>query len=207
MKSLTILGRGPSWKDCVFNTPELWGTLSNLVVPVLGDKPYTKLFAFDSMEDEELSKCLIMAKERNIPVVSEQAYGTEKFNLIELSRKFKTSYFKPTMSYMIAYAIYHEYKKVFIHGIDQGPQWNYQDGKPYITFWLGMATMAGVSLILGPGSLKWQYKSGLENLPEAFIEETKKQICHHVGEEAIKEEDEEHERIFRNLEKVKMTFA
>ncbi len=201
MTVLTLLGRGPSWKDCQFNTVELWGTLSNLIVPVLGDKSYTKLFAFDSMDDSELSKCLIMAKERDIPIVSEQKYGTERFNLIEISKKFRTSYFKPTMSYILAYAIYYEYKKIFIHGIDQGPQWNYQDGKTYITYWLGMANMAGVDVRLGPGSLKWQYKSGLENLPVAFVEECQSQICHYVGEEQD-EKEKEKQRIYRNIPRI-----
>lgn len=202
MKVLTILGRGPSWKDCIFQTEELWGTVSNLAVPELGDKKYNKLFAFDGLEDVELKHCVDLAKERNIPIISTREYGTEKYPLIDIARKYHTSYLNNSVSYMIAYALFQDYKKIYLHGIDQGPQWNYQDGKPYITFWLGMANMAMVDIRLGPGSLKWQYKSGLENLPEAFIEEQKCEICHYVVEE-----DKDHERIFRNLEKVRMLFA
>ena len=168
MKSVTIIGRGPSWKECPFATEELWGTATCLATEGLKDKNYTKVFAFDGV-NEILTEALKEAKERNIPVVSTLSYATELYPLVPIVRHFQVSYFKTSISYMLAYAIYQGYKSIRIDGIDQGPGWLYQQGKPYITFWLGVATGRGIEYRMGRDSLKWTYRIGQNGLPEAFI--------------------------------------
>jgi len=72
---------------------------------------------------------------------------------------------------MIAYALYYEYDRLFIYGIDAGPQWWYQLGKPYLTFWIGYAIALGVQVLLGRGSLQWAYQPGIDGLPIAWVRE------------------------------------
>lgn len=184
MKAVTLIGTGPSWKECRFSTEELWGTASCLLTEGLKDKNFTKVFAFDSptpaIQDE-----LAIARERNIPIVSSLLYATEPFDRRKICRKLKASYWMSTMSYMISYALYLEYDGIYVFGIDQGPQWYYQFGKTQIVFWLGYAAcmvaegkMSGVAL--GRGSLRWAYSVGLDSFPKAFMEKEKVGLSHHL---------------------------
>ncbi len=175
---LTIVTRGPSWTECPFHTKELWGDLTCLVHPGMEDKPYTKLFAFDglvkvkggiTMDNDILIQSLEIAKERNIPVVSNQPYATEPFPVVDVVREFRSSYFMNTVSYMLAYALFLKYDKMSVSAIDAGPQWEYQSGKSHVCFWLGVATGRGVDLRVGRGSLRWAYTLGYSELPEAFF--------------------------------------
>ncbi len=175
MKELTIVGRGDSWKECKFSTSELWGCATCLVTEGMEDKPYTKVFAFDSDVDEELNRALGIARSRNIPIVSQRPYATEPFDQIQIAMELGSSYWMPTISYTIAYAIHLGYEKIYIDGIDAGKRWDYQSGKPHIVFWLGYATamwrMRGYPVLrLGVGSLRWAYLLGLSDFPQAWLE-------------------------------------
>ncbi len=191
------MGRGPSWKECQFRTPELWGCATNLMTEGLKDKPYTKVFAFDGLksningktvDETELIQALEIARSRNIPIVSQRDYATELFPMVAIAREFKSSYWMPTISYAIAYALYLGYERIWIDGIDQGPRWDYQSGKSHIVFWLGVATGRKVDLRLGRGSLGWAYRLGLNELPEAFFKP--EDIARHIGIEIRNEEIE-----------------
>ncbi len=180
MKELTLLGLGPSRTVCPFITDELWGTVDCLHYDDLKDRKFTKVFAFDTVDmhindhpvkNTILCESIDKAHEMNVPLVSCKEYATEKYPLREIIAKFHSSYFMPTISYMMAYALYLEYDKIYIFGIDAGPQWWYQVGKPYITFWLGYAIALGVQVLLGRGSLQWAYQPGLDNLPIAWLRE------------------------------------
>ncbi len=170
MKEVTIVGRGESWKECQFRTSELWGCATCLVTEGMEDKNYTKVFAFDSDEDTELQKALDKAHSRNIPIVSQRPYATEPFDQIQIAKELGSSYWMPTISYAIAYAIHLQYERIFLYGIDAGKRWDYQAGKPHIVFWLGYATAKKIQLKLGVGSLRWAYKLGLNEFPQAFLE-------------------------------------
>ena len=192
MSELTIIGRGPSWKECPFCTEELWGAASCLITEGLKDKNYTKVFAFDDMDTpariDELGRCMEIANSRNIPIVSTRAYATEIFPLVEIAREFWSSYFMPTASYMMAYALYLKYGRLHIYGLDQGPRWIYQSGKPHIVHWLGVALGRKVDLRIGRGSLRWAYRLGLNEVPIAFFEDDESSIAKNIGL-AIREQE------------------
>ncbi len=171
MKSVTLVGRGPSWTDCPFATEELWGTATCLTTDGMEDKNFTRIFAFDEVtRGSELSKALDIARIRKIPIVGRHSYATEPFPSFGILMKLKSSYLMPTMSYMMAYALYLKYDRLNIYGIDGGPQWEYQFGKPHITHWWGIATAMGVEVGMGKGSLQWAYRAGLDGMPRAFLE-------------------------------------
>ena len=166
MKSVTIIGKGPSWKECPFGSQELWGPESCLITEGLKDKKYTKVFGFDN--NDITKECLLIAKERGIPFVSTHPYATELYPLVDIVRRFQVSYLKNSISYMLAYAIYHGYESIRLDGVDQGPQWEFQQSKSYITFWLGVATGLRIEWRMGQGSLTWAYRIGQDSLPQAF---------------------------------------
>ncbi len=77
MKEVTLLGRGPTWKACPFNG-ETWATATTLVTEGMRNFPYDKVFAFDSERLlPEIAEAVVIAKERNILMVSTLPYATE----------------------------------------------------------------------------------------------------------------------------------
>uniref|UniRef100_A0A6M3L4T9 Putative methyltransferase n=1 Tax=viral metagenome TaxID=1070528 RepID=A0A6M3L4T9_9ZZZZ len=138
MRELIILGKGQSWKDCPFDA-ECWATSTVLEMPEISNyHQIHKVFAFD---DYNVTKNgLRTAKKYRIPIVSTQGYATEKYPFEDIVRELGYSYFRPTVSYMIAYAIYQGYEKLRLYGIDQAPEWEHLINKPYVMFWLGVAT-------------------------------------------------------------------
>jgi len=139
MKEVIILGMGPSAASCPFDA-EVW-TTSRALPDIKGE--CSKVFAFDKYEGI-LREGLDIAKSKGIPIVSLRDYATEDFPYNEIVKEFKTVYFKNTVSYMLAYALYLGYEKIRLYGIDQGPEWMYLTNKPYVTFWLGVASGRGV---------------------------------------------------------------
>ena len=170
MNSLTILGRGSSWKECPFDTQELWASASCLCTPGMSDKNYTRVFAFDDENVPILQDAMKIAKDRNIPLVSSLPYATQPYPLMDIVKHFKINFTKNTVSYMMALALYEGYKKFYMYGIDQGPGWLLQSGKPWVTFWLGVATGMGVDVRMGRGCLRWTYRTAPDGLPEEFLE-------------------------------------
>ena len=173
---ITIVGRGPSWTECPFETEELWGTVTCLVVPGLADKKFTKVFYFDDANAVGIKEGLVIAKERDIPVYSLQD-DTERYPLRDVIRDCKSSCFLNSISYMLAYAIHLKYDKIFLYGIDQGPSWELQQGKPHICFWLGLALGRDIEVIMGRGSLRWAYNIGEKPPSEAEAVEVCEVLC------------------------------
>ena len=149
-KEVIILGRGQSWRDCPFDA-ECWAIASVLNMPEVDCRKINKVFAFDDFESTRSERQI--AKQFNIPVVSNRSYATEKYPSEEILREFGKTYFLPSVSYMIAYAIYKGYKKLRLYGVDQAPEWNHLINKPYVMFWLGVATGRGVEWELSKYSI------------------------------------------------------
>lgn len=146
-RTLTILGRGQSWKDCPF-TGDIWAVATCLVTEGLRDKPFTKVFAMDSKNAPGLEECLRIANERHIPIVSRRNYATEPYPTQEIINEFRTGYCLNTVSYMLALAIYKidvckEYDDFALYGIDQSED-EYLNQKSFVTFWLGIANGRGI---------------------------------------------------------------
>lgn len=160
MKAVTIVGRGESWKECPFHTEEIWGAATCLITPKLADHPYTKVFAFDN--DDNIKLAVAEAHRRNIPIVSVWGYATEPWPTRGIVRTTRSAHFLDTISRMLGYAIYYEYSKLFIYGIDYGPQWRNLQSKSIVTFWIGFAMGRGIEVCLGRGSMRWAYNHGPE---------------------------------------------
>lgn len=160
MSRITIIGRAPSWKECQFETDELWGTVTCLTVEGLKDKKFTKLFYFDDCSAKDIANGLVIAKERGIPVCSSLGECDERYPIRDVIRDCRSSYFLNSISYMLAYAIHLKYEKIYLYGIDQGASWEYQQAKPHICFWVGFSLGRGIEVIMGRSSLRWAYNVG-----------------------------------------------
>jgi len=149
-KKLTIVGRGASWIYCPFEG-EIWGISSVLDEPILCDKHYDKIFAFDNLNKhinsyavEKLKEFIAIANERNIPIVSTQGYATERYPLLQIFDEFKVVWIRSTISYMLPLAIYMDYDEIHIYGIDQDIEDKYIKSRPFVDFWLGVMVGRGV---------------------------------------------------------------
>jgi hypothetical protein len=167
---ITIVGRGPSWKECQFNTEELWGSITCLTVDGLRDKNFNKVFFFDDKSCKDIKEGLVIAKERGITVVSLLSDIGERYPLKAVIHDCRSSYFLNCASFMMAYAIHLKYSKIHLYGIDQGPSWELQQGKPHVCFWTGFALGRGIEVIMGRGSLRWAYNVGIRPDSEPNID-------------------------------------
>ena len=165
MKELILLGRGSSAEQCTYDA-EVWCASSVLLMPEIKLECISKAFAFDVWSIPELRESVEKARAYSIPVISTEEYASEPYPLQQIKEEFNSSYFRPTVSYMLALAIYRGYEKLKLYGIDQGPEWIYLAGKPYVTFWLGVATGRGIEYELSSNCL----------LLEPFVQELKKKI-------------------------------
>lgn len=140
MKQVTLLGSGNSAYECPFEG-ELWATESML--PWI-DPDCSKAFIFNGNK-----KALEIAQKHNIAIVSTEPYATEKFPIEEILGEFGINQFGCCTAYMIAYALYLDYDKIKLYGIDQGNEWHHIHNKHYITFWLGVAKGRGIAVEIG----------------------------------------------------------
>lgn len=166
MKQLTILGRGDDWKECEFKTEELWGTVTCLITPVLGDKPFTKVFAFDAPDmvidgkprtNHALVRAISFAKELKIPIVGQLPYVDEIYPLRDIVQEFRWGLLRNTVSYMMALAIYLKYDRIYVHGLGGRSRADYDQNKMYLVSWHGVAIGRGIDIRVGRGSSRWLY--------------------------------------------------
>ncbi len=151
---LTLLGLGPSMEGCPFDA-EVWSTISILRCKGWEDKPYSKLFCFDALHGEQ-AEDVSMAQVRGLTLAGSENFVTEVYPLEEIYKRFGTSYFWNSVSYMIALALYQGYKSLLLYGIDQGPEPMYELARKYVTYWLGVADGMGVKWELAPNSILWR---------------------------------------------------
>lgn len=182
MREITLLGRGKSWRDCSYRDRETWATLSLLSET---NRRIDRVFAVDTPSSPIIQKNLAIAKERGIPVCGSRDYCTMEYPLFQIAQRFQSNYFRNTMSYMIALALYEDYDRLWIYGIDQGPQWTYITGKPHITFWLGYALALGKQLKLAKGSVEWMYHVGIGGEHYPLLDKDEAQIVYQRIEEAL----------------------
>ncbi len=160
---LILLGQGPSMTGCPCDI-ETWATLTVLSHKEWEDKPFSKVFCFDRPnEKEDEAAGLVVARRRGLPIVGLSAIATyppaieqfitEEYPLRDLMEKYHTYYFKNDMSYMIAYAVLRGYKHLSLWGVDQSGPEMYTMARPYVMFWLGIATGEGVKWELSPTSV------------------------------------------------------
>ena len=157
MKEVIILGNGPTRVECPYHC-ETWGVNGGYSFA----KRLDKLFMTDSLEHEVLEEeynvekliefkgTLVLAK--HFPVFDGLGLPIEIYPMDGILSKFNTRFFSNTIAYMMAYALYYDYKKIWFYGIDMMCNTSYIQEKGGVEFWMGVALGMGVEVINTLGS-------------------------------------------------------
>ena len=145
MKEVIILGHGPTRIQCPYDK-EVWGV--NNVYSFA--KRLDKLFVTDKITEKEFSftaleqvSCIVAS----VPYPDHPEWRVEVYPLKEILDYFKTAFFSNAICYMIAYALYKKYDKIWFYGIDMMTSTSYLFEKGGVEFWMGIAHALGVPII------------------------------------------------------------
>lgn len=98
------------------------------------------------------AKMAILFNKWEIPLMSVRVYDhiptSFAFPLQEVIERFDTDYFTCGIAYMIAYALFKEYRILNLYGcnMEAKTEWDYQ--KPCVEYWLGIARGMGCSITI-----------------------------------------------------------
>ena len=145
MKEVIILGHGPTRLQCDYHC-EVFGVNTTYNVA----KRLDKLFIVDKVTDAEFDfkalaqvKCIVSS----IPYPDHPEWNIEVYPLKEILNHFKTTFFSNAICYMIAYALYHKYERIYFYGIDMMTSTSYLFEKGGVEYWMGIAHALGVPII------------------------------------------------------------
>jgi len=111
-------------------------------------KDVDKLFIVDKISTEEFDyeelkpfRCIVA------PLEHPELSNIELFPMKEVFEKFKTKFFSNAICYMMAYALLHEYERMWFYGIDMMTNSSYVVEKGGVEYWMGIAHAMGVPII------------------------------------------------------------
>ena len=174
MKEVHIIGKGSGW-DLAPKEGETWG-VNDIVLRRdqlamcfhMHDLPWIKE---TNWRDEGFSIDMIHKKcqDLNIPLMSLREYKDMsqviKYPLDEIVEKFHTNYFGSSIDLMFAYALYKEYEKINLYGVNMVIPGEYLNQKSSMEFWLGIAF--GLRLTTGKPEVK-VYAGKYSNVLKTF---------------------------------------
>ena len=94
----------------------------------------------------------MLFRSKHFSVFDGLGFPIEIYPIDEILARFKTRFFSNTICYMIAYALYHGYEKIWFFGMDMMPRTCYLQEKGGVEFWMGVALGMGVEVINTEGS-------------------------------------------------------
>ena len=146
-KEVIILGCGPTHVECKYHC-ETWGVNGTYTIA----KRLDKLFMTD--EPSEVDACwydMARVLKTDTTLVFPIEYDRFKdlglpieiYPIDKIIGRFRTRFFSNTIAYMLAYALYYDYEKIWMFGIDMMTSGSYIQEKGGVEFWMGIA--AGMS--------------------------------------------------------------
>lgn len=81
------------------------------------------------------------------PLAYPELPNIEIYPMQEVFAKFRTKFFSNAICYMIAYALLHEYEKLWFYGIDMMTNSSYIIEKGGVEYWMGIAHALGMPII------------------------------------------------------------
>lgn len=155
MKKVAILGRALGWRDAPFNDSafEIWGlNRAYQSIQQTGGR-WSRWFDMHDIRDISHRKALAGL---NVPVYTLRNYPDIPngilYPLDEIKKEFfglvnREHFFRNSIAYMIALAIYEGFNEIRLYGINQnGPR--YEPEIPCVSFWLGVALGRGIKLVI-----------------------------------------------------------
>lgn len=157
MKEVIILGGAKSREMCSYHC-ETWGV--NFLYTIA--KKLDKLFFTDEEVEIEawqyknLDRLSALKPTLVFPVAYRKfkAFGLpiEIYPFEDIKAKFRTDYFSSSIAYMIAYALYYGYEKIWLYGVEfDSFNFEYEQEKAGTEYWIGMARGLGAEVIIPKG--------------------------------------------------------
>ena len=156
MKDVIILGCGPTHAECKYHC-DTWG-----VNGTYGFAPkLDKLFFTDEVSEVEatwydLPQIKKVTKTLVFPVIypkfANVGVPIELYPMDEIRARFPTTFYSNSIAYMIAYALYFNYERIYFYGIDMMTSSTYIQEKGGVEFWMGIALGLGVKIVNTRGS-------------------------------------------------------
>ena len=165
MKEVTILGMGATMIKCRYDG-EIWGV--NKVYTMA--KRLDKLFITDSRyyPDGKPSWNFDELNKLDIPIVSLHLFKEIKklvhypyHRIVERFNGMGSEFFTNSICYMIAYALYKNYEKIKMYGIDMATSMEYILERGGIEYWVGRAEGMGVKVENTKGSMVCKTPMGI----------------------------------------------
>lgn len=145
MKEVIVLGHGPTRVQCDYHC-ETWGVNNVFDFATRLDK----LFIVDRITEAEFDfpkltkvKCIVAS----VPYPEHPEWNIEVYPLKEILNYFKTDFFANAICFMMAYALWKGYEKIYFYGIDMMTNSTYLFEKGCVEYWMGIAHAMGVPVI------------------------------------------------------------
>lgn len=107
-----------------------------------------------------------------IPVYMQEHYpdipASIKYPLEEMIVHFGRQYFKSTLDYMMALALYEGFEEIHLYGVNMADSLEYAHQRPSMEYWIGRAEGMGVKVVLPEGCdlLKGYFRYGYDEEKE-----------------------------------------
>lgn len=127
-KSVVILGTGMTlskFDKSEHNGSEIWAVGSAFPI-------------FENKQDVKIDKYFCLHNNEHIKFDGD-IIDQNNYPLDLIIAKFNSRFFTNSISYMIAYALYNDFTKISIYGVDMDSESEYEFERPSVTFWIGFA--------------------------------------------------------------------
>lgn len=140
-----LIGKGYEWWTCPKDPQgefEVWG-INDLIMRKTDIDLMFNIHLLEDYCDIDMAG-VKFANSLGIPIIMPKEYPdipmSIRFPLEEIMKEFDTDYFMTGIAFMIAYAIYKEYKQIDCYGINmRGADEKYKNARACVDFWLGAA--------------------------------------------------------------------
>ena len=154
MRKIAIIGHGPSKKQFDFNSDyEVWSLNQKIDLPrfdlwfdIHNLSRINKDSGYWQFLKENETK-IIICEENKALLPNAQIYPKELIENMYFSRLFHCS-----ISWMIAYAVFQGVKEIALYGVDMLLKTEYQEQRPSVLYWLGVAQGLGINIVLPENS-------------------------------------------------------
>ena len=179
VKAVTILGTGSTRVQCPYDASQVWGvngiyseidTRMMRKLPVRLDKLFITdyLFSPQGHIHFDIDRLNRITEEMHCQVMTLHELRLGKYRIKAtkypfkmISNKFNTEYFTSTISFMLAWALHKEYKKVRLYGVDMHGKDEYMMQKGGVEYWIGRLQQSGAEVFVAEGGTVMQTPNGL----------------------------------------------
>ena len=178
-KKVCLLGTSNTLNQAPFNDSsfEFWAL--NDMYEMIPTKNITRWFEIHTRQEQErhVSKrasgsYLEGLKALTIPVYMQEHFEdvptSIKYPLETMVEHFGRQYFKSTLDYMMALALYEGFEEIHLYGVNMADNIEYAHQRPSMEYWIGRAEGMGVKVVLPEGCdlMKGYFRYGYDEEKE-----------------------------------------